>query len=62
VRGRGVVVDEPSVVAVSKTTGEIVAIGREAQTMQGREARDAHRARLHGRGRPGGGHRRGRLG
>src|SRR5918997_1495831 len=40
VRGRGVVVDEPSVVAVSKTTGEIVAIGREAQTMQGREARD----------------------
>ena len=40
VRGRGVVVDEPSVVAVSKTTGEIVAIGKEAQTMQGREARD----------------------
>jgi rod shape-determining protein MreB and related proteins len=40
VRGRGIVVDEPSVVAVSKTTGEIVAIGREAHTMQGREARD----------------------
>ncbi|MGI9107519.1 MAG: rod shape-determining protein [Pyrinomonadaceae bacterium] len=40
VRGRGIVVDEPSVVAVSKATGEIVAIGREAHTMQGREARD----------------------
>ena len=40
VRGRGIVVDEPSVVAVNKTTGEIVAIGREAHTMQGREARD----------------------
>jgi rod shape-determining protein MreB and related proteins len=40
VRGRGVVVDEPSVVAVNKMTGEVVAVGREAQQMQGREARD----------------------
>ena len=40
VRGRGVVVDEPSVVAVNKVTGEIVAVGREARQMQGREARD----------------------
>jgi rod shape-determining protein MreB len=40
VRGRGIVVDEPSVVAVNKITGEIVAIGKEAQGMQGREARD----------------------
>jgi rod shape-determining protein MreB len=40
VRGRGIVVDEPSVVAVSKQTGEVVAIGREAQEMQGREARE----------------------
>ena len=40
VRGRGIVIDEPSVVAVKDTTGEIVAIGREAHTMQGREARD----------------------
>lgn len=40
VRGRGVVVDEPSVVAVNKITGEVVAIGREAHQMQGREARD----------------------
>lgn len=40
VRGRGVVVDEPSVVAVNKMTGEVVAIGRAAQEMQGREARE----------------------
>lgn len=40
VRGRGIVVDEPSVVAVSKVTGEVVAIGSEAWQMQGREARD----------------------
>ena len=40
VRGRGVVVDEPSVVAVNKTTGEVVAVGAEARQMQGREARD----------------------
>jgi rod shape-determining protein MreB len=40
VRGRGVVVDEPSVIAVNKVTGEVVAVGREARQMQGREARD----------------------
>lgn len=40
VRGRGVVIDEPSVVAVSKQTGEVLAIGREAEEMQGREARE----------------------
>lgn len=40
VRGRGVVIDEPSVVAVNKVSGDVVAIGREAQAMQGREARD----------------------
>lgn len=40
VRGRGVVVDEPSVVAVNKATGEVVAIGEEASEMQGREARE----------------------
>jgi rod shape-determining protein MreB len=40
VRGRGVVVDEPSVVAVNKVTGEVVAVGGEARQMQGREARD----------------------
>jgi rod shape-determining protein MreB len=40
VRGRGVVVDEPSVIAVNKVSGEVLAVGREARLMQGREARD----------------------
>jgi rod shape-determining protein MreB len=40
VRGRGVVVDEPSLVAVNTVTGEVQAIGLEAQQMYGREARD----------------------
>jgi rod shape-determining protein MreB len=40
VRGRGIVVDEPSVVAVHRVTGETVAVGREAHEMQGREARE----------------------
>ena len=40
VRGRGVVIDEPSVVAVNKVTGEVSAVGDEARKMQGREARD----------------------
>src|SRR4026209_1856634 len=40
VRGRGVVVDEPSVVAVNKVSGEVIAVGEEARKMQGREARD----------------------
>src|ERR1043165_9680697 len=40
VRGRGIVVDQPSVVAVNKITGEVIAVGSEARKMQGREARD----------------------
>ena len=40
VKGRGIVVDEPSVVAVNKLTGEVVAYGDEAHEMQGREARE----------------------
>lgn len=40
VRGRGVVVDEPSLVAFNTITGELMAIGLEAQQMYGREARD----------------------
>jgi rod shape-determining protein MreB len=40
VRGRGVVIDEPSVVAVNNVTGEVIAFGLEAQQMLGREARD----------------------
>src|SRR5215204_5419150 len=39
VRGRGVVVDEPSLVAVDTVTGDVIAIGREAQQKYGREAR-----------------------
>jgi rod shape-determining protein MreB and related proteins len=40
VRGRGVVVDEPSVIAIDKVTREVLAVGSEARAMQGREARD----------------------
>jgi len=40
VRGRGVVIDEPSLVAVNVINGDVVAIGKEAQQMYGREARD----------------------
>lgn len=40
VRGRGVVVDEPSLVAVDNLTNEIIAFGSEAKAMQGREARE----------------------
>lgn len=40
VKGRGVVLDEPSLVAISETTEEIVAFGQEAADMTGREGRD----------------------
>lgn len=40
VRGRGIVIDEPSLVAINKVTSEVVAFGNEAQKMHGREARD----------------------
>src|SRR5688572_1058487 len=40
VRGRGVVIDEPSLIAVDTLTGEVIAIGHDAQQMSGREARD----------------------
>lgn len=40
VKGRDVVVDEPSLVAVSETNDEIVAVGAEAAEMRGREGRD----------------------
>ena len=36
VRGRGIVINEPSVVAVNKKTGQIVQIGTEAKKMVGR--------------------------
>jgi rod shape-determining protein MreB len=40
VRGQGIVIDEPSLVAVDSNTEEVIAIGIEAQQMAGREARD----------------------
>ncbi len=40
VKGRDIVLDEPSVVAVNENTREIVAYGAEADDMRGREARD----------------------
>jgi rod shape-determining protein MreB len=40
VKGRGVVVDEPSLVAINEMTEEIVAYGQEAHDMTGREGRD----------------------
>jgi rod shape-determining protein MreB len=40
VKGRDVVVDEPSMVAVNELTNEIVAYGQEAFDMRGREGRD----------------------
>lgn len=36
VRGKGVVLDEPSVVALNHTTGEVLAVGHEAKRMIGR--------------------------
>jgi rod shape-determining protein MreB len=36
VRGKGIVVNEPSIVAINKTRGEVVAVGREAKEMLGR--------------------------
>lgn len=40
VKGRDIVVDEPSLVAINEITGEIVAYGQEAADMRGREGRD----------------------
>ncbi|MCH7719192.1 MAG: rod shape-determining protein, partial [Chloroflexi bacterium] len=36
VRGRGIVIDEPSVVAIDKISKKILAIGAEAKRMVGR--------------------------
>lgn len=40
VKGRGIVVDEPSLVAINELTEEVVAFGQEAGDMTGREGRD----------------------
>ena len=39
VRGRGVVVDEPSLLAIDTLTGDVIDIGKEARQKYGREAR-----------------------
>jgi rod shape-determining protein MreB len=36
VKGKGIVINEPSVVAVNKKTGQVLAIGREAKKMVGK--------------------------
>ena len=40
VKGRGIVLDEPSLVAINEMSDEIVAFGQEAADMTGREGRD----------------------
>ena len=40
VRERGIVVDEPTLVAINELTEEVVAFGQEASDMSGREGRD----------------------
>ncbi|HEV7699653.1 MAG TPA: rod shape-determining protein [Pyrinomonadaceae bacterium] len=40
VKGRGIVLDEPSLVAINEMSEEIVAFGQEAAEMTGREGRD----------------------
>jgi rod shape-determining protein MreB and related proteins len=39
VKGKGVVLDEPSMVATAKGSGEVIAIGREAKNLAGRHTR-----------------------
>ena len=36
VKGKGIVLNEPTIVAVNKKTGQLVAVGNEARVMQGR--------------------------
>ena len=36
VKGKGVIIEEPSVVAVEKTSGKVLKVGREAELMLGR--------------------------
>lgn len=41
VRGKGVLVDEPSVVAMDRDSGEVVAVGKEARSLSGRQGNNA---------------------
>lgn len=49
-KGEGIVINEPSLVAFNKKSGKIIAVGREAQTMQGKtpEYIEVSRPLVHG--------------
>ncbi|MGH1443169.1 MAG: rod shape-determining protein, partial [Exiguobacterium profundum] len=40
VKGKGIVLDEPSVVAIKRSTGKVLAVGSEAYEMVGRTPGD----------------------
>ena len=44
-RGIGIVLNEPSVVAVDRTTGKVIAVGKEAKSMLGRTPDEIHAVR-----------------
>ena len=43
IQGKGIVVSEPSIVAINQVTGKVEAVGREAKEMLGRTAGQYHR-------------------
>ncbi|MCB1080364.1 MAG: rod shape-determining protein, partial [Chlamydiia bacterium] len=45
VRGKGIVLAEPSVVAVDSVTGEVLAVGHKAKAMLGKTPRKIHAVR-----------------
>lgn len=45
VRGKGIVLAEPSVVAVDSLTGEVLAVGQKAKAMLGKTPRKIHAVR-----------------
>ena len=46
VKGQGIVLNEPSVVAVDKSTGKVLAVGSEAKLMLGQIGRASCRERV----------------
>ena len=44
-RGKGIVLNEPSVVAVDRTTNKVIAVGKEAKSMLGRAPDEIHAVR-----------------
>ncbi len=45
VKGKGIVLDEPSMVAVEKGTGKVIAVGREAKSLAGRHTKSTEETR-----------------